>query len=346
MSSIEKRKHKQITIKHIAREAGFSFSTVAKALRNDPVVRLDTRQKILDAARKLNYYPNLMAKTLRSRKSKTIGIILNDLTNPLYYETIEEIEKKLKKSGYTMILSDSNFDLSIERENLITMLSKNADGIIFSPVSSSSDNMEIIFTNGINTVFIDAKPDNDRINYVYIDHQMASFLATEYLIDNGHKDILLFNGPKYLSSSDEFLKGYRKALEKNNIEMDESLLLWGDISIEKSYNKFLDLYHDKDSIPFSAVICLSDLMAIGIYKAARELGLHIPENLSVIGYDNIFVSEFLNPPLTTIHAPKKRVGLKAVEILLSRIENENGGYTKIELKPRLFVRESVSRFSK
>ena len=339
-------KKKKITIKQIAEIAGVSFSTVAKALNDNKLVNVETKKRIIKIAEELGYFPNLLATGLRRRITKTVGVILNNLTNPYYYETIQEIECYLSSRGYTMILVDSNLNLDTENKNIITMLSKRVDGIIFSPVNANSKNIKLIIENGLKAVYIDCIPNYKDINYVYVDHETASFIATEYLIGNGHRNILLLNGPKQLTTSNEFLKGYSKALRKNRIKIDKSLILNNDISIDSTYERLINLQQDRpEIIKFTAVLCISDLMAMGIYKALKELGLSIPKDYSVIGYDNIFSSAYLNPPLTTIHSPKKRVGKLSVNLLINQIENiERSGAKKV-LEPYLVERESVRKIN-
>jgi LacI family transcriptional regulator len=187
------QKNKNINIKYIAKVSGTSSSTVSRALRGDPTANKKTAEKILKIARELNYYPNLLAKGLRDKKTKTIGIILNDLKNPLYYETIKVIEERLNDLDYTMILCDSNFNQDLERKNIITMLSKGVDGIIISPINIKSENIILIREQGLNAVYIDFAPEFENVNYVHVSHERAAYIATEYLIKNGHRNILLLN---------------------------------------------------------------------------------------------------------------------------------------------------------
>ncbi|MBC7333092.1 MAG: LacI family DNA-binding transcriptional regulator [Actinobacteria bacterium] len=342
------KKPKKVNIKYIAKIAGVSPSTVSRALRDDPNANKETKKRILKIAEELDYYPNLLAKGLRSKRTKTIGVILNDLKNPLYYDTIKAIEDKLNEVDYTMILCDSNYSQEMERKNIITMLSKGVDGVILSPVNAKSENIKIIIENNLKAVCIDAVPNYKNINYVYVNHEIASFVATEYLIKNKHQHILLLNGPYQLSSSKAFLKGYLKALKKYSIKPNRALIKYIDLSIESGCEFFKKIYQDRKivgNINFTSILCLSDLLAIGIYKASHELGFSIPNNYSVIGYDNIFATEYLSPPLTTVHAPKIRVGKYSVDILLEQIEGKDTEFKKIDLEPRLVERGSVKKIS-
>ena len=326
------KKNQEVTIKNIAEVAGVSFSTVGRALRNDPLVRKNTKKKILKIAKDLNYFPNLQAKSLRNKKTKTIGIILNDLNNPFYPDFIRTIGEILNKLDYTMLLCDSNLNFRFEKKNIITMLSKNVEGIVISPINEESNNINLILKSNLETVFIDCYPDLENINYVYGNHEMQSFIAMEYLIKNGHKNILLLNGPNKLSSSNHFLKGYLKALSHYNIEKREKLIKHIDITIKDGYNLFKNIYKDKSiigNINFTAILTLSDLIAVGVYKAVSKLNIKIPEDYSIIGCDNTLTAEYLYPPLTSVSISKIQTGKKSINILLDRINNEDHNYKKI-----------------
>jgi LacI family transcriptional regulator len=338
---------KKITIKHIAEIAGVSFSTVAKALRDDPVININTRRKIIKIAEDINYYPNLLAKGLKNKKTKTIGIILNDLKNPFYSEIYKVIEDILNERDYTMLLCDSNYDQNLERKNIITMLSKGVDGIIISPVNEASKNISLILESDLKAIFIDSLPEFPDINYVYVNHEKAAFLAAEHLIQKGHRDIVLLNGPDGLSSSQHFLRGYIQALSHYKIKPMDNLILFSEISIDSGVTAFKKLYEKRKSgeINFSSIMTLSDLLAIGIYEAARQLKLNIPDDISVIGYDDIFATKYINPPLTTVNQPNNRTGSISINILLDMINGNSGDHKKIIIDPIFIERESVKNIN-
>lgn len=245
-----------------------------------------------------------------------------------------------------MLLCDSNYDQNLERKNIITMLSKGVEGIIISPVNEYSDNIKLLLESGLQAVFIDSYPEVQNVNYVYVKHEKAAFLAAEYLIRNGHENILLLNGPYELSSSQHFLKGYRQAHLHYNIPLKNDFILYNKISIESGFKLIKKIYRKKSSISkisFTSIITLSDLLAIGVYEAAKELNFNIPDDYSIIGYDNVFATRYIHPPLTTVHQPKKSTGKYSITILLDKILNNTGEYKKIKIDPRLIVRESVKK---
>jgi LacI family transcriptional regulator len=343
MKNTKQYPRKEITIKNIAELAGVSFSTVAKALRNDPLVNIKTRERIQKIAKEMNYYPNLLAKGLKNKKTKTIGIILNDLQSPFYAEIYKVIGDILNERDYTMLLCDSNYDQNLERKNIITMISNGVEGIIISPINENSPNINLIIERNLKAVFIDSLPNFPNINYVYANHEKAAFLAAEHLIQSGHKDILLLNGPEELSSSHHFLRGYTQALEKYGLLLREDLVIFSHLSIESGAEVLKKISRNRNinDIGFTAIMSLSDLLAIGVYDAAKELSLRIPEDVSVVGYDNIFASKYVCPPLTTVHQPKTRTGMYSIQILLEQISGDFKEYKKMIIDPILVKRSSV-----
>jgi len=337
-------KPKSITIKFIAQKANMSFSTVAKALHDDPAINEKTREKIKEIAKEFNYRPNILAKGLRNRKTKFIGMILNDLQSPFYSEIYKAIGDVLSKRGYTMLLADSNHDEEREMINISTMISQGVEGIIISSVSEDSDNIRLLLEEHVKTVFIDNHPSNPNINCVYVDHEEAARIGTEYLIQAGHKKILLLNGPAKLSSSQYFKKGYIKTLTEYGIEVNDTMIKNNYISIEKTCDQMDAIFSGEDSVgrdDFTAILALSDVIAIGVYESALQHGFSIPGKYSVVGYDNILYTKYLNPALTTLHQPKEQTGLFSINLLLEQIEKNQNEHLQIILSPELIVRNSV-----
>lgn len=337
-------KPKNVTIKFIAEQANVSFSTVAKALHDDPVINEKTRKKIQKLAKELNYRPNILAKGLRNRKTKIIGVILNDLQSPFYSEIYKAIGDVLNARGYTMLLSDSSYDNTLEMKNISTMISQGVEGIIISPVSRDSPSIRAVIEDSVKAVFIDNRPANPNISCVYVDHTKAARIAAEHLIHAGHQRILLLNGPAELPSSQDFMKGFVQTLAEHGIAEDERMIKNNPISIEKTCNQLSAIFSGKDSVrpgDFTAILSLSDVIAIGVYESAIRLGFSIPETYSLVGYDNILATKYLNPPLTTVQQPKEQTGLFAINLLLDQIENDNNEHRQIILDPELIVRTSV-----
>jgi DNA-binding LacI/PurR family transcriptional regulator len=337
-------KHRNVTIKFIAEKAGVSFSTVAKALHDDPVINIQTREKIQALAKQYNYRPNILAKGLRSRRTHTIGVILNDLQSPFYSEIYKAIGDVLNRKGYTMFLADSNYDVNLEKKNIHTMISQGVEGIIISSVNEDSENIELLLEEAVKTVFIDNRPTRNDICCVYVDHEHAATLAVEHVIKSGHRNILLLNGPEHLPSSQHFLIGYKESLSRHGIAFDPKLVKNTMLGIFDTADQMGSILAGEDVVKpndFTAVVTLSDVVAMGLYEAARRYGFSIPETYSVVGYDNIFATKYLDPPLTTVHQPKEQTGLMAVNMLLDCIEKADSESVQLILSPELRIRNSV-----
>ena len=337
-------KQSRVTIKFLAEQAGLSFSTVAKALRDDPAIHERTRQRIHDLARAHDYRPNLLARGLRSQKTSAIGMILNDLHSPFYLEIYEAVEDELNSKGYTLLLADSRYDEAFEKRNISTMLSHGVAGIIISSVSEQSENIDYLLQEPVKTVFIDNLPKNPLATCVYVDHEEAARIGTEHLLSLGHERILLLNGPAQLASAQHFLKGHRNTLTAHGVSQSTSLIRHNPITIEDTCSVFDRVFHRQDSLKpndFTAILALSDIIAIGVYESALRNSFSIPETYSVVGYDNILATKYLGPPLTTIHQPKQETGSLSVRLLLGQIAGNAPELRRVVLRPELVIRQST-----
>lgn len=336
---------KKVTIRQIAEVAKVSLSTVSRALRNDPRANRETAERVLRVATELNYYPDSLAKGLRQNKTNTIGIIFNDLNNPFYSEILSVIGEALNHSSYSMIISYSHYDAAQERANIISMLSKRVDGIILSPINDQTENVSLLEDSGVEYVLIDCFPYFPGTAYVYSDHGMGARMATEHLVSRGHRDILLLTGPATRCMAGYFIDNYKRTLEDSGIPVREELIVHADdLSIDSGYQTFKRLLtggSEYPSLEFTAVVTISDLLAIGIYKLANELKFRIPDDYSVIGYDNVEIASVLSPPLTTIHQPRKRIGMESLRMLLHKIENRGYECKSVVFPPHLVRRGSV-----
>jgi LacI family transcriptional regulator len=336
----------KITIKDIAEAAGVSVSTVSRALRNDPAANDQTAKRIVEIAHGLNYFPNSLARGLRENKTRTVGVIFNDLNNPFYTEILGEIGERLNEADYSLVICYSHYDLERERRNIVSLLSRRVDGIIISPIDERSSNLEILSSNGVDTVVIDGFPYATGLSYVYTDHSVGIRLATEHLIANGHRNILLITAPsREVGRSERFGRAFRETLQKHGLSPSQGQIArCQENTISAGYEAFGRIVKDAGGVAnlfFTAVVTISDLLAVGIYKLANEIMLKIPEDLSIVGYDNIEVSGALSPPLTTIHQSRKRIGAESVKILMANIENVTKDVRRVSFDPRLVERKSV-----
>ncbi|MCL4418047.1 MAG: LacI family transcriptional regulator [Actinobacteria bacterium] len=333
----------KINIEKIAEIAGVSPSTVSRALRDDPRANKKTKDRIIKLAEELNYHPNFLAKGLRTKITKTIGVIFSNLINPFISEILKGIEEILLEKGYSIIVFDSNLNIEQEKRNIYNMISRGVDGVIMTSITKDAKPIEMLIDHNIPIFLLDAGPIEDKYNYCYTNHKNAGYIGTKYLIEMGHKRIGYF-GVLGLVSSEEFYKGYLLALNEAGINVDYNLIVYAGISIEDGYQSTLKLI--RNGIDFTSIICVSDLSAIGIYKAVTELKKKIPDDISVCGYDDIETAQFLNPPLTTIRQSKVEIGKDAARALLMKIKNPLTDRVHKILEPELIVRGSVSKLKR
>ena len=343
--SIDK-KNKKANIKYLAKLAGVSISTVSRALNRSPEASEKTIARINELAKRVGYYPDSIAKGLRINKTHTIGVIFNDIQDPFFSDILWTINEELYQFGYSTIICYSNWQVNRERANIINLLSKKVDGIIMTPIEEDSKNIDLLINNNIETVFVDSFSKHTTISYACSNHAKAAYLGTEYLLKCGHKDILLVCAIPASSFSKLFIKGYKKALNNYKIKIRNDLIFNLDsISHEYCYNIFKDII-SKNKNKFTGVMITSDFIAICFYKATNDLGLKIPQNYSIVGYDDIIISSALSPPLTTVSQSRKEIGYNAVQILINNIENKkNKIFKKVIIEPLLVERNSVKKIN-
>lgn len=339
-------KSKKIDIKYLAELAGVSISTVSRVLNRSPGASEKTIKKVSELAKKAGYYPDSIAKGLRLKKTYTIGVIFNDIQNPFYSDILWSINEKLHQVNYSMLVSYSNWDADREKENIMNFLSQKVDGIIMTPCRETSSNLQILVDKEIETVFVDSFSNYKNISYSCSNHKRASYLGTEHLIKYGHKDILLVSAMPLTSFSRLFIKGYKQALSDYKIKLNKDLIIpLNNMTIENCCDTFKAIISNKE-ITFTGIMITSDFLAMCLYMILNELDFKIPQDYSIIGYDDIIIASALYPPLTTIHQSRKEIGYTAVRILLNNIENKkNRIVQKAVIEPYLIERDSVKKIN-
>jgi len=335
---------KPLNIGEFAKLSGVSKTTVSMAFNDDPRIPQKTKEKVLEAAKKVGYQPSMVARSLRSKKTKAIGLMLPSITNPFFPQIVKGVEDAALKNGYSVVFC--NFDEEIEKESLYFQMFENrwVDGIIFSGVTGDKQEIsyiEEIQTKGIPIVFIDRGLEGHFNDVVMIDNDEATCKGTKYLLDLGHKRIGFVNGPAGIRIFDKRLQGYKKALQENGIELDESLIVEGEQSsktAESAVRQFL-----AQALPPTAIFTTSDLVAIAVLRTVQKSGLKVPEDISVMGFDDIPLASLVNPSLTTIAQPIQEIGREAFKLVVDRIERKDSPKRKIVLDTKLVVRESTAK---
>ena len=327
------------TIREVAESAGVSYATVSHVINNTRWVSQETRERVLAAMDALNYRPNALARSLRQGKTNTIGLILPDSANPFFAEISRSIEDEAFKRGYSVFLCNTELDTERELFYVDVLSNKQVDGIIFVAAGDQADSLDFLLRRKMPVVMIDRNVPNVELDAVLTDNQHGGFLATRHLLELGHTRIACIAGPSSITPSAERIIGYRKALKAAGIPYDERLVMCGDYHSQSG----MDITHAllKLNPRPTAIFALNDLMAIGALRAAAEAGCSVPKDLAVVGYDDLEIAHFTNPPLTTIAQPKKEIGAQAVRLLVDRISQKSTPPSRLVLAPELIVRRST-----
>lgn len=311
---------KSITIAEIAKLANVSKTTVSRVLNNKPDIQPETKERIKKIIEEYDYHPNVFAKAISHRKSNTIGLLIPYsanyvFSNPFYYEIIRGISLETNNNGYYVLMCYT------ENDNYVLALKqKRADGIIVvSPGSAHKNIFDVISNLGVPCVATSKVPGIPDMYCIDTDDVQGACLAMEHLVSLGHRRIGYINGPEILASSRERLEGYRKTLAKYNIPYDESLVKAGDTSIGSGYKAMTELLKESD---ITAVFVSCDLMAVGALNAINGAGMKVPDNISVVGYDDIPLAGALNPPLTTVNQFAFKKGVLAARMIIDLIEEK------------------------
>lgn len=327
------------TIKEVARKAGVSYATVSHVINNTRFVSQDTRERVLFAMQEVNYRPNDLARSLRSGKTNTIGLIIPDSANPFFAEIGRSIEGTAFQLGYSVILCNAEQDPRREEFYVDVLTKKQIDGVIFAASGEQTGPLQYLLDKGIPLVLINRDLANINLDAVLIDDRQGGYLATHHLIELGHRRIACIAGPRTTTPSGDRVTGFQKALAEAGIPYDEELVVRGDYHPGSGYEITLRWLALPD--PPTAIFCANDLMAVGALGAAARTRIRVPEELSIIGYDDIELARFCTPPLSTISQPKSKIGTLATQFLAERIADKTCPTRRVTLPVELILRESA-----
>jgi len=331
------------TIKDVAQLAGVSYTTVSRALNDKRGVNRETKSKVLRAARELMYRPNAMARGLVNKRSHSIGLVIPDITNPFFPEVARGIEDGANEAGYSTILCNTNWEHPKEANYIDLLVEKRVDGIILAPISPAVTFSPQSLRNRVPIVYVDKVPRESGGSFVMIDNVRGGYLATKHLIDSGYREIGFIGAPNDSSTIDERLKGYRMALEEHGLMINKGFIRFGDYKRETGFNIIRKMIREKQ-YP-RAIFAENDLLALGVLQGAKEQGLSVPQDIAVVGFDDIPMASFPEVQLTTVYQPKYRMGRLAVEILIEGIDKqENFAERKVVLESELIIRKSSVLF--
>jgi LacI family transcriptional regulator len=328
-------------MRDVAERAGVSVTTVSHVINATRPVSDELRERVLAAMEELNYRPNRLARSLRLRQTHTIGIIVPDSANPFFAEVARGVEDTSFEQGYNVILCNSDDDLNKELLYTNVLAEKQVDGILFVAAGASAEQIQAMQLRRIPLVVVDREVPGVAVDSVLTDNARGGWLATRHLLELGHRRIGCIAGSSDVTPSAERITGYRRALSEAGISVDEALIVKGNFRYESGYQAAKQLLTAGD-FP-SAIFACNDLMAVGAMSAALELEFQIPANLSVVGFDDVRLASFTNPPLSTIAQPKYEIGVLAMKMLLERMRDYEMPPRRLMLDAHLIVRRSTAR---
>ncbi len=330
------------TIYDIAKAVGVTQTTVANALAGRGNVSEKTRKRILQCAQEMGYQPNELARSLARRKTLTLGFLLPTIANPFYPEIAEEIERTAHAHGYQLLLCNTHYDAALGRQHLNHMVSRWVDGTIVMGSSMDITDIAFHFRNGLPTILCDWQENESALDIpqVNIDFYQAGKLAAEHLLSLGHQRIaIIVDEPQQRLR----LEGFRVTLAEHGCILSREMIRQGHSTLESGYQAAKELL--ALALAPTAIFATTDWMAIGVLEAAREQGLQVPQDLSIIGLDDIVVGAHISPPLTTIAIPKHQLAKEATEMLLRQIEATEHQVPAVLLAPSLLLRRSTARIT-
>ncbi len=328
-----------ITIKDIAKKAGVSYATVSRALNNRPEVSEKTRREIQRLAAEMGYKPNAIARGLVTKETFTLGLIIPDITNPFFPEVARGVEEAASDAGYSVFLCNTNWDVKKEKTYIELLEEKRVDGLILASVCEDEKSLRDLIDREVPVVLINRVPEQVSINYVAIDNIKGAQQAVEHLISLGHRRIAYVGGLKQVESTRERLQGYRLALAIHDIPFKEELVRYGTFKKESGYESALALLSLPQ--PPTAIFAVNDILALGVIHAIKDKGLKVPDDVAVVGFDDIPFAAYAEVNLTTVAQPKYTMGEMAAKILIDEIRKGPSPEKKyIVLPPTLVIRAS------
>jgi LacI family transcriptional regulator, galactose operon repressor len=333
-----------VRLKDIAQDLKISVVTVSKVLRDHPDIGPQTRQRVLQRMKELNYRPNLAARALVTGKTHAVGLIVPDLVHPFFGQVAKALSGVLRRKGYSLIVSSSDEDPALEQEEIDQLLARRVDVLVVASAQRNVERFRQIVEQKTAVVLIDRKIDGLAAHFVGIDDVEAGRLATEHLVQVGCRNLAHIGGPD-VSTAAGRAQGYREVLARRNIkELPDTVMMrdhGGDAGDRSGYDamkRLLEFTPRPDG-----VFCYNDPTAMGAMKAALEAGLDVPDDVAIVGCGNVAYADFLRIPLTSVDQQSEQIGERAGKLALSVLENPPGRPKKVVLQPRLVERASTQR---
>ncbi len=336
----KERTSMNVTIYDVAREANVSMATVSRVVNGNPNVKPTTRKKVSEAIERLGYRPNAVARGLASKKTTTVGVIIPDISSIFYAELARGIEDIATMYKYNIILSNSDQNKEKEMHLLNTMLGKQVDGIVFMSEKITQEHVEEFSKSPVPIVLAASFDEGSTTPSVNIDYEQGAFDAVQYLADKGHTHIAFVSGQaEHAAAESKKLNGYRRALEEAGLPYREELVVEGEFTYDSGLEAFDKLWELAEKP--TAIFVASDEMALGVIHGAQDQGVHIPNDVEVIGYDNTRLATMVRPQLTTVVQPMYDIGAVAMRLLTKYMNKETVENHTVILPHRIQFRKST-----
>jgi DNA-binding LacI/PurR family transcriptional regulator len=328
------------TIKDVAQAAQVSTATVSHVINGTRYVSEEVKRRVLQAMERLNYQPNAIARGLRTKKTHLLALVIPDITNAFFTDLARGFQDAADQKDYVVVVCNTDRALDRELRFLDMLRQQRVDGLVLNPAMVTAEDLKRLLRAQIAVVLIGSQIDDPDFDLVMVDNVRGGSDAVQYLIDLGHRRIGLVSGPMTTSSGSQRCQGYRQALERNSLPYTASLVVEASFTYEGGYEGMQKLLR-LDPLP-TAVFATSDVMALGVKKAIEDAGLRIPDDLSLIGFDDIPRVSLIHPMLTTIAQPRYQMGWEAAQMLIERVEHGSSlQRRKLVMEHRLVVREST-----
>jgi DNA-binding LacI/PurR family transcriptional regulator len=329
------------TIYDVAKEAGVSIATVSKVINDKGKISVETREAVLAIMDRLDYQPSVIASALTGKKTFPLGQLVPDISNPFFAEIARAIEDQGQHYGYSVVMcSTDNKDEKVERY-INLLLQKSVDGIIIATGIDKKDILEQLLSKRVPVVLLAREMPLVAVNTVVVDDYVGGSLAANHLLELGHKRLAILSESAKVISSRERVSGFRQTMEGEQIPFREDWLNFCDYKVEDGKQKALQLLLAETEDRPTAIFACNDMLAVGALQAAKEAGVKVPDELSIVSFDNTILAKVTDPPLTTIAQPMEHMGKLVVDLIVEELKGDSGIKQRTVLRPELLIREST-----
>lgn len=334
--------HNQPTLDDVARRAGVSTATVSRCLNTPSVVRDGTRERVLSAVATLGYTPHFAARALASNRTRSIGAVIPTMDNAIFARGLQAMEEELALSGVTLLVATSGYDPERERQQIGALIARGVDGVLLIGDARPEESYALLATRGLPFVLAWAWRDQPGRIYVGFDNRAAARRMTETVLEHGHRRIAMISGPTaWNDRAADRVAGVRDALGAHGLALPDHWLAEARYDFDDAgaaFGRVMSGVHRP-----TAIICGNDVIAVGALRAAKHAGQRVPEDVSIVGFDDIDLAEVVDPPLTTVRVPHRRMGRAAARVLLGLSQSESGATSGALIETELRLRKSLGR---